>query len=40
MTNMTYVNALDAALALVTDEAVKEKLEALKGTLEKRKSAP
>ncbi len=39
MEKMTYVDALNVALAVVTDEAVKEKLEALKVQLEKRKSA-
>lgn len=38
MTNMTYAVAIDAAIAAVTDEVVKEKLEALKNQLAKRGS--
>ncbi len=40
MTNMTYLNALDVAINAVADEAVKEKLEALRGTIAKRHSGP
>lgn len=36
MTNMTYAQALDVAIALVNDEAVKEKLETLQAQLAKR----
>lgn len=37
---MTYAVALETAINAVADEAVKEKLTALKATIEKRKSAP
>lgn len=36
---MTYVQALDKALAVVTDEAVKERLTALRATIQKRNTA-
>lgn len=39
MTNMTYAQALEVAIALVEDEAVKEKLEALKEQLAKRSTS-
>ena len=38
MTKMTYAVALDVAINAVSDEAVKEKLEALKASIEKRNS--
>lgn len=38
MTKITYAVALDAAIAAVADEAVKEKLEALKAQLAKKSS--
>jgi len=40
MTKMTYVQALEIALATVTDEVAVERLTALKDTLVKRASAP
>lgn len=39
MEKMTYAQALEIAIASVTDEAVKEKLEALKAQLAKRGSS-
>lgn len=36
MTKLTYVEALNVALEVVTDEAVVEKLKALKASIEKR----
>lgn len=36
---MTYVQALDKALAVVTDESVKERLTALRTTIQKRNTA-
>ena len=39
MTNMTYAVALETAINAVADEAVKEKLEALKAQLAKRGSS-
>ena len=38
MEKMTYVNAIDNALMVVTDEATREKLEALKASLVKKAS--
>ena len=38
MTKLTYVDALNVALEAVTDEAVVEKLEALKASIVKRNS--
>lgn len=38
MTNMTYVQAIDYVLGMVDNDEVKEKLEALKVSLEKRNS--
>ena len=40
MTKMTYVQALEIALATVTDEVAVERLTALKDTLVKRAAAP
>lgn len=39
MTNMTYAMALEIAINAVTDETVKEKLEALKTQLAKRSTS-
>lgn len=39
MTKLTYVSALDVAINAVADEAVKEKLTALRGQIEKKNSA-
>ena len=39
MTNMTYAQALEIAIAVVEDEVVKERLEALKAQLAKRSSS-
>lgn len=39
MTKLTYTVALDVAINAVSDEAVKEKLTALKGQIEKKNSA-
>ena len=39
MTKLTYVSALDVAINAVADEAVKEKLMALRGQIEKKNSA-
>lgn len=39
MTKMTYVDALNSAIAVVTDEAVVEKLTALRAQIEKKNSA-
>lgn len=39
MTKMTYAQALDIAINAVSDEAVIEKLTALKGQIEKKNSA-
>ena len=39
MTKMTYVSALDVAINTVSDEAVKEKLEALRAQIAKKNSA-
>jgi hypothetical protein len=39
MTNMTYVDALDIAIAAVTDDVAIEKLTALKAQLVKRKTS-
>ena len=39
MTNMTYVDALEIAIAVVTDEVAIEKLTALKAQMEKRKTS-
>lgn len=39
MTKMTYVTALDNALAVVTDEATRERLEALKASIQKRNAS-
>ena len=39
MTNMTYAQALEVAITLVNDEAVKEKLEALQVQLGKRSAS-
>lgn len=39
MTNMTYAQALEIAIAVVEDEVAKERLEALKAQLAKRSSS-
>ena len=39
MTKMTYVSALDVAINAVSDDAVKEKLTALRAQIEKKNSA-
>lgn len=39
MTKLTYTVALDVAINAVSDEAIKEKLTALKGQIEKKNSA-
>ena len=39
MTKMTYVTAIDNALAVVTDEETRERLEALKASLAKRNAS-
>ena len=39
MTKLTYVSALDVAINAVSDDAVKEKLTALKAQIEKKNSA-
>ena len=39
MTKMTYVTALESAIAVVTDEEVREKLEALKASIQKRNAS-
>ncbi len=39
MTKMTYVNAIDNALAGIVDEETKERLEALKASLIKRNTS-
>lgn len=39
MTKLTYTVALDVAINAVSDEAVKEKLTALKGQIEKKNTA-
>lgn len=39
MTKMTYVDAINIALEAIADEEVKEKLEALKGQISKKRSS-